>query len=133
MSLKPNVLVTTINQESETIDRKLLTLKYQVIWFKQLSFYNFFFFRKKMSLEIMLTEHTHNFNPTQYFNSIRCVGGYFKLTSFCVIFHMQNYYQMEVKLNILNVIFLKSLSVLDLYYQLRNAANIYPFLENEPL
>lgn len=52
-----------------------------------------------MVLEIMLTEHTHDFKPPQYFNSIRYVGGYFKLTQLCVIFYMQNYYQMERKLN----------------------------------
>lgn len=43
---------------------------------------------------------------------------------------MQNYYQMEGKLDIPNVM-KKTLSVLDLYHQLLATAKMYPFLENE--
>ena len=45
---------------------------------------------------------------------------------------MQNYYQMEGKLDIPNLMKKKkSLSVLDLYHQLLATAKMYPFLENE--
>lgn len=73
----PNSLVNTINQDPETTeqvpevkisDHLVQTTVIIII------------FLEKYAFEIMLTEHTHDFNPTQYFNSIRCVGGYFKLT-----------------------------------------------------
>lgn len=59
-----------------------------------------------MLLEIILSEHTRGSRPTQYFNSIRCVGGFLNPHNFVLFsFYMLSYYhQMEGKLNILNVL-----------------------------